>query len=69
MEKQMLEKIFEKAKQHGISRGAIGIRAYGRTSYSLIYNIKNPTIKTLEKLDAVVDELIAEKIKKLKKSC
>ena len=57
----MLEKIFERAKKHGISRGAIGIKAYGRKSYALIYAIKNPTAKTLDKLNKAVDDLIKGK--------
>ena len=65
----MLKQIFERAKKHGISRGAIGIRAYGRKSYALIYAIKNPTAKTLDKINKAVDELIAEKNKKNKNNC
>lgn len=60
----MLKQIFERAKKHGISRGAIGIRAYSRKCYHWIYSIKNPTAKTLDKLNKAVDELIVEKNKK-----
>ena len=63
----MLKQIFERAKKHGISRGAIGIKVYGRKCYAWIYSIKNPTAKTLDKLNKAVDELIVEKNKKNKK--
>lgn len=58
----MLEEIFKKAKENGISKYALGKRVLSITNN--IYSLNNPTNKTLNKLQKALDELIAEKNKK-----
>ena len=60
----MLEELFEKAAQHGIKRGTIGVKVFGRKGYNRIYQISNPTYKTVEKIRQAIQDLIEEKNKK-----
>jgi len=60
----MLEELFAKAKERGITRGAIGVRVFGRKSYNRIYQITNPTYKTIEKIQKAIKELIEEQVQK-----
>lgn len=63
----MLKDLFEKAEQQGITRGAIGVRVFGRKAYNRIYQLNNPTFKTIEKIQTAIKELIEEKNKKNEK--
>ena len=60
----MFEELIKKAEKYGITRAMIGAEMYGKSQYNRIYMIKNPTIKTLEKMEKAI-----EKLKKCKKKC
>lgn len=59
----MFNKLIEKAKKHGITRAMIGEEMYGKSQYNRIYMIKNPTIKTIEKMEIAIENLIKSKKK------
>ena len=62
----MFNKLIEKAEKNGITRAMIGEEMYGKSQYSRIYMIKNPTIKTIEKMERAVEKLIKSKKKNKK---
>lgn len=62
----MFNELIEKAKKHGITRAMIGEEMYGKSQYNRIYMLKNPTIKTIEKMELAIKNLI-QKNKKIKK--
>jgi len=51
-----LNDLFEKAKKKGIRRSDIGRYLYGK-NYLIIYNIKNPTVKTMEKIENAIKNI------------
>lgn len=55
-----LKKIFDIAEKNGISRGAIGAKVFGKSCYSKIYVLNNPTVLTLERIECAAKELIEE---------
>lgn len=58
----MFEELIKKAEKYGITRAMLGREMYGKSQYNRIYMIKNPTIKTLEKMEKAIENL-----KKLRK--
>lgn len=59
----MFNKLIEKAEKHGITRAMIGEEMYGKSQYNRIYIIKNPTIKTIEKMEKAIENLMKSKKK------
>lgn len=51
-----LEDLFNNAKKYGIKRADIGRYLYGKNK-DVIYNLKNPTVKTLEKIENAIKTL------------
>ncbi len=56
-----LDDILKKAERDGISRGAIGIKVFGRKAYANIYTRKNPEYETIVKIYNAYLELLEEK--------
>ncbi len=70
----MFKELIEKAKKQGVTRAMLGEEMYGRSQYSRIYMIKNPTIATLDRIEKAIEVLkntqkAKENRKKLKKKC
>ena len=53
----MFEELIKKAEKYGITRSMIGAEMYGKKQYNRIYMIKNPTIKTIEKMEKAIENL------------
>lgn len=53
----MFEELIKKAEKYGINRAMIGTEMYGKKQYNRIYMIKNPTIKTIEKMIKAIENL------------
>lgn len=53
----MFEELIKKAEKYGINRAMIGVEMYGKKQYNRIYMIKNPTIKTIEKMIKAIENL------------
>ena len=56
----MFEELIKKAERYGITRAMLGREMYGKSQYSRIYLITNPTQKTLEKLKTALEKLKEE---------
>ena len=55
-----LEDLYNEAKKHGIRRADIGRYLYGKNK-TMIYLVKNPTLKTLKKIETAINELKKDK--------
>ena len=58
----MLKELFEKAKQHNIPKKAIGEKMYGK-NWCALWMVKNPTERTLIRIETALNELIEERTK------
>lgn len=55
-----IDNMFKIAKQNGISKYAVAKRMY-KDNLHILYHLKNPTVKTLERVRLTIEELIKEK--------
>lgn len=56
-----INELFLMAKNNGIKRSWIGKEIWGNKQYNMIYMLKNPTQKTLFKVEKAIKKLIYEK--------